>query len=145
MYRVRYALVMRVLAVFAVFATLGCGGSKGGAGSTTGGTTNAPDAAAATTSAPAIDAGTEPPAPLSEQECAGMADHMIDIQLEDRRSKGAELPEPGQIDEIRRGIKKDFVPQCLEHFERAVYDCWMGANSHPEFEVCAGVPPPPEN
>jgi hypothetical protein len=131
------AMLMFVMLAAVVVA---CGGSSGSATSTSTSTTASTTAATAT--ATAMDAGGVE-AELTEEECAAMADHMLDVQLEERKKAGEEMPEPGQIDETRRGIKADFVPPCVEQLTREVYECWMQAGSRQEFESCAGGEPPP--
>ena len=146
MYPVRYARVMRALVVFAA-VVFGCGGPRGGGG------TAPPDPPAdAGARAAAIDAAAHAakpgrpdaaPRPLDEQACGRMADHMIDVQLDERRKAGKPLPDPGKIDEIRRGIRADFAAECAGKLPRTVYDCWMGADSQVQFEACAGGPSSP--
>jgi len=132
---------MRIPLAVLLAGVLACGSKQPTAAPAPGGNGPAatPDAGAAVP-----DPGVPDQAPLSEDECARMINHLVDIGLETQRrgKKPEELPAAEQVTEIRSTMVREMMPECLR-FDRASWRCAMNATTSEQVTVCAGAEPAP--
>ena len=96
--------------------------------------------APARTDAAAAGAGPDAGAgPLTEAECTGVIDHILDAQLAEMRKskKPEEMPTDEQVEKLREKLRGEMMDQCLV-WDRSSYQCIMGSPDLAGIQVCAG-------
>lgn len=122
--------MLRWLASLAL-AAAACGGSSAhqGDGDTTANTTQRPSGG-----------GQRPAAtgPLTEPECIGLADHMLDVALTEKRATlpPDKVPTDEQVATIRTQMRSEVGTRCVGG-PRDGYDCAMAATTRSDIEDCA--------
>jgi hypothetical protein len=104
-----------------------------------GGRSSPPPAAPAPAEAPPAPAASEPAAegPLTEADCAGLIDHVIDVGIAHQRrtKKPEEVPTDEQVAQIRTEMRTAMMPECLK-LDRASFRCAMQAESDAALAAC---------
>ncbi|MEZ4368455.1 MAG: hypothetical protein R2939_19575 [Kofleriaceae bacterium] len=87
----------------------------------------------------AVDAG---PEPVTEAECAALADHMLAVGVAEQRLDRPEerVATPEQVATIRAGLVAEMTPACLT-FPREVLACAMAASSTDGIAACTIAAP----
>lgn len=94
----------------------------------------------------AIDAGAD--AALTEAECRGLVDHVVEIAMrrfrEQSAAQGKPIPTEAQLQEIRGRLQRELGTACLA-MPRPVYECAVRARDAAALEACEGERSPVEN
>lgn len=139
----------RALAISALSCALlaiGCGGSSAPA-------TQAPSADGDAVPAADPQAGDTPPAadepgaPLTEAECHRLADHLVDLNMNERRQRPAgaqgaqgEGYSAEDAETAKRELRQTLQPMCAQ-LSRRDFTCALAAKTAAEMVACQ--PPPP--
>lgn len=90
-------------------------------------------------------AATPSDAPLTEDDCVALFDHLIDIKLDELRASVPpdQVPTDEQVEEIRERMRSEEMPRCLAG-DRQTFACALAATTAEDVAACgSGQDAPP--